>query len=158
MANKNPKRKKIWFQTSFPAELDPSFAMPQSSLPNTPKDPSSEPEQLSKQSNKCESSTPNTSRKRKPLPPAILPERVHSITHRDSNMVAITARGRLVGEDNPSAKYTDHDIDCVFALREQGWTVRQIGQKLDMPHSTVHAVLQGKLRAVTPVAWKKRNH
>lgn len=158
MANKSPKKtKKIWYQTSFPSTLDPSFAMPHELPPNTPKDPSSEPEQLSKQSNECESSVPATSsgRRRRVPPPCDLPERVHRVNHGDERMVGIGIHGGPIGEDHPAAKYTDYDIDCVFALREAGWSIREIERKLDMPHSTVHAILQGKMRSEIPVKWRR---
>lgn len=157
MTNKNPKRKKIWFQTSFPPELDPSFAMPHESLPITPKDPSNEHEQLSKQSSECVSSSPATlsGRRRREPPPCELPERVHRVVHGDERMVGIGSHGGPIGEDHPAAKYTDYDIDCVFALRDAGWSIREIGRKLDMPHSTVHAIVQGKMRSEIPVKWRR---
>lgn len=157
MTNRNPKRKKIWFQTSFPPELDPSFAMPHESLPNTPKGQSNGLEQSNRQSSESASCAPEVSsvRRRREPPPCELPERVHRTVHGDERMVGIGSHGGPIGEDHPAAKYTDYDIDCVFALRDAGWSIREIGRKLDMPHSTVHAIVQGKMRSEIPVKWRR---
>lgn len=85
-----------------------------------------------------------------------MPPRVHKNSTCSDTMLAVSRAGVPVGEDHPRAKYLDYDIDCVFFLHEKGWTIREIGYKLDMPHSTVHAILTGKLRSAVPCRFKRK--
>ena len=113
---------------------------------------------------KTSRSTPSGERKsskrplRKPrqLPPVVFPERVHT-THQDGEkLVAVSAKNIPVGEDGTGAKYSDWEVDCVFACREAGWTYREIAAQLDIPRSTVHAICTGKIRATVPDHYKQR--
>lgn len=101
-------------------------------------------------------SSKRPSRKPRPLPPVIFPERVHT-THQDGEkLVAVSAKNIPVGEDGTGAKYSDWEVDCVFACREAGWTYREISAQLDIPRSTVHAICTGKIRATVPDHYKQR--
>lgn len=50
------------------------------------------------------------------------------------------------GEFAPGAKYTDHEVDLVFQLRADGLSGNQIAKIMEMPRSTVYAILKGDLR------------
>lgn len=92
------------------------------------------------------------------LSEAELPHRVHIERHGDATVCGVSDHGVLVGQYHPMARYTDFDIDCVFAFRDSGMTIREIGAKLDMPPSTVHAVLHGRLRATPPTQWRRKKN
>lgn len=49
--------------------------------------------------------------------------------------------GRAIGQDWWAARYTDHEIELVWALRSEGFSVRAISERLDMPRSTVADVV-----------------
>lgn len=95
---------------------------------------------------------------RKPAPPVDLPPRVHWIANNDETMVAVDRHGALIGESCPWCKYSDYDVECAIVLREAGWSYAQIGEKLDMPKSTVHAICTGIRRSAVPVKYKRRNN
>lgn len=69
-------------------------------------------------------------------------------------MLSVSAKGMLIGEDSPSAKYTDYEVDCVMACREAGMTYGQIAKHMDMPRSTVYAICTGKIRATMVDRWR----
>lgn len=54
--------------------------------------------------------------------------------------------GRRIGQDHPRARYTDGEVAMVWALRDAGWGYRRIALKLDMPRSTVRAIVNGRMR------------
>lgn len=71
-------------------------------------------------------------------------------------LVAISSRGYRVGETAPGARYTEEDIENVFRLRDEGLSYGMIGRIMDIPKSTVHAIIVGKLRSVLPDHWERR--
>lgn len=128
--------KKIWYQTSFLSVLEESLFQPQTRQKNT----------LKTQSSESKSSRRRLSKQKKLLPVA-LPTRVQRPVSSSDTLVAVSARGIPVGESSASAKYTDYEVDCVFAYRDAGWSYAQIAQHLDMPKSTVYAICTGKIRS-----------
>lgn len=54
--------------------------------------------------------------------------------------------GRRIGQDHPRARYSDGEVAMVWLLRDAGWGYRRIAQKLEMPRSTVRAIVQGCMR------------
>lgn len=93
---------------------------------------------------------------RKPPPPVDFPPRVHSTELGDPTIVAVDKHGALIGESCPWAKYSDYDVECALMLRAAGWSYAQIGEKLDMPKSTAHAICTGIRRASIPYKYKRR--
>ena len=68
--------------------------------------------------------------------------------------VGINERGRRVGESHPKARLTDHEVDLLFALYEQGLTIVEIATKFEMPKSTVNDILKGRRRTEHAVRGK----
>ena len=101
-------------------------------------------------------SSKKLSRKPRPLPPVVFPNRVHTTNADGEKLIAVSAKGIPIGEDGTGAKYSDWEVDCVFACREAGWTYREIAAHLDMPRSTVHAICTGKIRETVPDHYKQR--
>ncbi len=86
----------------------------------------------------------------------VLPNRVQRTSSVNGNLIAVSALGIPIGESSASAKYTDYEVDCVFAYRHAGWSYSQIGQHLDMPKSTVYAICTGKIRSTIVDRFKIR--
>ena len=74
-----------------------------------------------------------------------------------SEMVPVGEKGDRLGQYHHRAVWTDAEIDSVFALADQGLTVSAIARKMEMPRSTVWAVVHGFLRGKTPSGWRRRN-
>ena len=82
---------------------------------------------------------------------------------RKRTTVAVNDAGIPVGEDHVAAKYLDSDVTCARELREEGYTLRQISQMLDMPIRTLRGYLDGSRRCQSVAGfkvvkrWIKRN-
>lgn len=70
--------------------------------------------------------------------------------------IACNARGNRIGESHKNCRYTDHEVDQVLELREQGLSYSQIARAMDMPKGTVYAICQGTIRAELPDHWEER--
>ena len=69
-------------------------------------------------------------------------------------MVPVGINGISLGQYHHRAIYTDAEIEEVFALADQGMSVTEIARKMEMPRSTVWAVVHGYLRGKTPSGWR----
>ncbi|TAN29576.1 MAG: hypothetical protein EPN31_06210 [Castellaniella sp.] len=72
-----------------------------------------------------------------------------------SKLVALNEHGLPIGEDHPKARYTNHEVDLVLALRDQGASYGEIARKMDMPKATVQAICNGRARCQTPYQYSK---
>lgn len=70
-------------------------------------------------------------------------------------MVTVADNGATIGEDHWNAKYLDSDVEHVIELRRDGFTLREIGQMMDMPIRTVRGYLDGSRRCQSVAGWKK---
>lgn len=68
--------------------------------------------------------------------------------------VPVGLHGARMGQWHPRALYADAEIEMVFALRDEGLSISAIARKLEMPRSTVGAIVSGRLRCATPEGWK----
>lgn len=59
--------------------------------------------------------------------------------------------GKLVGESNPKAVLTDHEVNLMLELREEGKTYPWLAEKFEVPEMTVRSICRGRTRGV-PVA------
>lgn len=71
-------------------------------------------------------------------------------------MMAYSKSGRRVGESHANCKYSDHEVDLVLRLHEDGLAYRQIAKAMDMPLSTVYAICTGVIRGILPDRWERR--
>lgn len=78
------------------------------------------------------------------------PAHLYLGTQKDNNRDRI-ARQRFVGENHPTAKYSDAQIQQVAVLYEQGLTQIEISRKLGMSPSQVSGVLRGQRRGAKGV-------
>lgn len=73
-----------------------------------------------------------------------------------TELVPVGVKGDSLGQYHHRALYTDAEVDEVFFLWDQGFTVTTIAKKMDMPRSTVWAICHGKLRGKTPEGWRRK--
>ncbi len=45
--------------------------------------------------------------------------------------------GLLKGENHPKARLTDHEVELVRSLRDQGWSYGKIALKMETPKTTI---------------------
>ncbi len=71
-------------------------------------------------------------------------------------MVPVNERGSALGQFNANARWTDSEVQAVLALHAYGMAVRAIARKMEMPKSTVWAIVTGRMRDQIPHDWKRR--
>lgn len=59
--------------------------------------------------------------------------------------------GKLIGESHPKAILTDHEVDLLFELREEGRTYAWLAEKFEIPIHTVRSICRGRTRSRTIV-------
>mgnify|MGYP001558211220 CR=1 FL=1 len=69
-------------------------------------------------------------------------------------LVALNEKGRRIGEDHPCAVLTNHEVDIVFILHEEGWGCRRIARKLEVSRALIRKILKGELRGQFPARFK----
>lgn len=69
-------------------------------------------------------------------------------------LAAVNEKGRRIGEDHPCAVLTNHEVEIVFQLHEEGWGCRRIARKLEVSRSLIRKILKGELRAQFPARYK----
>lgn len=69
-------------------------------------------------------------------------------------MISYNERGNRIGESNPMARLTDHEVDLIRELYEERnpdgtrrWTFGQIALRTKQPKSTVSDICYGRRRA-----------
>ena len=72
-----------------------------------------------------------------------------------SRLVAVNDRGALVGESHPRAKLTDHEVDLVLALRDDGLSLGRIARIMEVSKSCVQHICDGSKRSHVVVSWRR---
>lgn len=74
-----------------------------------------------------------------------------------NRLVAVNERGFRIGEDHRLAKLTNDEIDLLLALRDEGWSYRQLARKFEISKSAARMYCKG-LRRCQSVARYKAVH
>jgi len=74
---------------------------------------------------------------------------------KQTRLVAVNDAGHLVGESHPRAVLTDHEVDLVFRLREEGMSLGRIAKAMEVHKSTVQKILDGTRRCHIVAAWRR---
>lgn len=69
--------------------------------------------------------------------------------------VQLNERGNRIGESNPRAELTDHDVELCLQLRAEGYSYGWLAVKFEVAKSTVQSWCQGTRRAQLPVKVKE---
>lgn len=72
---------------------------------------------------------------------------------RSSRLDTVNERGRPIGEGHHYAVLTDHEIDLMLELREEGFSYSWLAEKFEVHKGTVAKICRGERRAQTPVVW-----
>lgn len=70
-------------------------------------------------------------------------------------LVGINEKGLRVGDSHHNARLTDHEVDMLLSLRDEGWSYRQLAEKFDVSKSTAHKICQGHRRCQIPSRYKE---
>lgn len=71
-------------------------------------------------------------------------------------MVPVNETGAALGQYNPNAKWTDAEVRAVLELAAYGMAARAIARKMEMPKSTVWAIVTGRMRDQIPHDWRRK--
>lgn len=69
-------------------------------------------------------------------------------------LVGVDANGNRVGEDHPKARLSDHDIDLIRQLHDEGLGYRTLARKFECDKSTIRDVVKCRRRFATATRWK----
>jgi predicted DNA-binding protein (UPF0251 family) len=78
-----------------------------------------------------------------------------STKKRAFRVVAVNDAGHVVGESHPNAKLTDHDVDLIFELREEGLSLGRIAKAMEVHKNTVQKILDGTRRGHVVSTWRR---
>lgn len=68
-------------------------------------------------------------------------------------LVAVNERGHVVGESHPRAVLSDHEVDLVFQLREEGLSLGRIAKAMEVSKSCIQHILAGRFRGQIVARW-----
>ncbi|KAJ8137845.1 hypothetical protein OY671_008942, partial [Metschnikowia pulcherrima] len=68
--------------------------------------------------------------------------------------VGVNEKGSRVGEDHQRATLTDHDVESMRQLREEGIGYKRSAKMFDTSVRNVRDIVNYKRRVSTPTAWK----
>lgn len=69
-------------------------------------------------------------------------------------LVAVNENGIRMGEGHSNAIFTDHEVELVRQLHEEGMTYEVLAEKFECSKSTISKICQFKRRAATVARWK----
>lgn len=70
--------------------------------------------------------------------------------------VAVNGLGRRIGEQHPRAVLTDHEVDLVFALHDDGMSLAEIARKMEVSKGCIWKIVHGYRRGQPVAAWRVR--
>ena len=70
-----------------------------------------------------------------------------------SRLVPVNDRRRRIGEQHPRSVLTDHEVELVHRLREDGMTLAEIARKLEVSKGCVGKIVSGYRRGQVPAGW-----
>lgn len=69
-------------------------------------------------------------------------------------VVGCNESGKRVGEDHPNAKLTDHEVDLILEMRDEGFSYGEIAKMFEVSKSQVRNIITGLKRCQIPVRFK----
>lgn len=76
------------------------------------------------------------------------------MTDTTKRTVAINELGRRIGQDHHNAVLTNHDVELLLTMHEEGAGYRRLSAKFEVSKSLVRNIIKGKCRGQYPTAWK----
>jgi predicted DNA-binding protein (UPF0251 family) len=68
--------------------------------------------------------------------------------------VAVNEHGIRLGQYHHRAKLTDHEVELIRQLHEEGLSYTQLAEKFDVGKSTIQDICTYRRRAQTPTIWR----
>lgn len=68
--------------------------------------------------------------------------------------VAVNDHGRRIGEYQTGAKLTDHDVDLLWQLHEQGYGYKRLATVFEISRGHARDIIKGRRRGQTIARWK----
>lgn len=66
-------------------------------------------------------------------------------------LLKFSENGRRIGESNPKAVLTDHEVELMLNLREEGYSYPWLSDKFEIPVMTVRSICRGRTRGIAAV-------
>ena len=70
-------------------------------------------------------------------------------------IVKVNENGRRIGDDHHNARLTDHEVDALLNLRDQGWSYGTLARKFEISKGAVRNICKGRTRCQTPARLKR---
>jgi predicted DNA-binding protein (UPF0251 family) len=70
-----------------------------------------------------------------------------------NRMVAVNEGQRRIGEQHPRAVLSDHEVELVHALREDGLSLAEIARKMEVSKGCIWKIVHGYRRGQVPARW-----
>lgn len=73
-------------------------------------------------------------------------------------LVAVNDSGRRIGEDHPRAVLSDHEVDLVHELHEDGMSISELARKMEVSKGCIWKILRGHRRGQVASSWRVRRN
>lgn len=70
-----------------------------------------------------------------------------------SRLVPVNDRRRRIGQEHPGAVLTDHEVELVHALRDDGMSLAEIARKMEVSKGSIWKIVHGYRRGQVPAGW-----
>ena len=75
--------------------------------------------------------------------------------YKNTKIVGVNARGNRVGEDHPRATMSDHEVELIRQLADDGMPQRLIAEKFEISRGTVGDIVTFRRRAAYAEGWRR---
>jgi hypothetical protein len=72
------------------------------------------------------------------------------MTQAPKRTVAVNEINRRIGQDHHNAKLTNHEVELLLVMHEDGWGYRRLSATFEVSKSLVRNIVKGKSRNQTP--------
>jgi len=60
--------------------------------------------------------------------------------------IRLNDAGRRIGESHPNTKLTDHDVELILALVDEGLSYTEVAEKFEVSKSCIQHIVSGRNR------------
>ena len=68
--------------------------------------------------------------------------------------VAVNEIGRRVGDSHHNAKLTNHEVELLLVMHQEGMGYRRLSAAFEVSKSLVRNIVKGRARCQAPSAWR----
>lgn len=70
-------------------------------------------------------------------------------------LVAVNERGHVVGQSHPRAVLTDHEVELLLELRDEGYSLGWLARKFEVSKGCVQGIVSGRNRSHVVVVHRR---